>query len=58
MNSKNILIIISILAFSASIAMYKMSKNSHTTEMENYWWIPLPVALICLVIANAKKKEG
>jgi hypothetical protein len=54
--NKNALYIIAILACAAAIGMKVMAKNSRTTELENYWWIPLPVALICLVIAGARKQ--
>ncbi len=55
--NKNILYVLAVLAISAAIAMKVMSRNSHTTELSTYWWIPLPVALICLIAAGAKDKR-
>ncbi len=51
--------IVGLLAVIASIVMYKMGKNSsHLSELKNFWWYPLPLAVICFLIAGAKKKEG
>ena len=47
------------IAVIASIVMYKMGKNSsHLSELKDFWWYPLPLAVICFLIAGAKKKEG
>lgn len=56
MNKKNILVIIGILAIVASIVMKVMGRNSHLTELQDYWWYPLPLALICFLVAGAGKK--
>jgi hypothetical protein len=53
--NKNVLLVIAVLAIAASIAMKVMAKNSHLTELATYWWIPLPLALICLILASTKK---
>jgi hypothetical protein len=55
--NKNFLNIVGILAIAASIAMKVMSRGSHLTELASYWWIPLPLALICFIAAAAPKKE-
>jgi hypothetical protein len=55
--NKTVLLVIAILAIAASIAMKVMAKSSHLTELDSYWWIPLPLALICLVIAASKKNN-
>lgn len=53
---KKVLSIVGGLAVIASIAMYFVGKkSSHLSELEQYWWIPLPVALICFVLASNKK---
>ena len=58
MNKKMVFGIIGILAVIASVVMYKMGKNSsHLSELKNFWWYPLPLAVICFLIAGAKKKE-
>ena len=47
------------IAVIASIVMYRMGKNSsHLSELKDFWWYPLPLAVICFLIAGAKKKEG
>ena len=57
MNKKAVFGIIGILAILASVVMYWMGKNSsHLSELSNYWWYPLPLALICFLIAAAGKK--
>jgi len=58
MNKKNILVIVGILAIIASIVMNRMGNDSHLTELKDYWWYPLPLALICFLAAGAKKKDG
>jgi len=58
MNKKNILVAIGVLAIIASIVMNRMGNDSHTTELKQFWWYPLPLALICFLAAGAKKKEG
>ncbi len=58
MNKKIIFGAVGILAIVASVVMYKMSRNSHTTELKDYWWIPLPLGFLCLIIANSKKEKG
>ena len=58
MNKKNILVIIGLLAIIASVVMYKMGDSSHLTELKQFWWYPLPLALICFIVAGTKKKTG
>lgn len=53
--SKKVFMVIGILAVTASVAMYVIGKDSsHLSELKDYWWAPLPVALICLVLAGKK----
>lgn len=59
MNKKIFFGIVGLLAVIASIVMYRMGKNSsHLSELKNFWWYPLPLAVICFLIAGTKKKEG
>lgn len=53
-----VLVIIGLLGIVASVVMYKMSKESHTTELKDFWWIPLPLALVCFLAAGVDKKAG
>ena len=55
--NKNVLYIVAVLAIAVSIALKVMSRNGRTTELASYWWIPLPVALICLIAAEMGKKK-
>ena len=55
--NRTVLLVIAVLALTASIGMKVMAKDSHLTELADYWWIPLPLALICLIVANAPKKQ-
>lgn len=51
--------IIAVLAIIASIAMYMVGSNSgHLSELKDFFWVPLPLAAICLFIAFGKKKEN
>ncbi|HEU0035314.1 MAG TPA: hypothetical protein VFQ53_32050 [Kofleriaceae bacterium] len=60
MAKKIILLVVALLGFGASLFMYR---NGHTnpawSEMKGVWWIPLPLAIICLVLGllpGAKRK--
>lgn len=59
MNKKIFFGIVGLLAVIASIVMYRRGKNSsHLSGLKNFWWYPLPLAVICFLIAGTKKKEG
>ena len=53
--NKTLLLMLAVLAVAASIGMKVMSKDSHLTELADFWWTPLPLALILLLLANKKK---
>jgi hypothetical protein len=54
--SKRVLSIIGLLAVVASIVMYMVGKDSsHLSELKDFWWAPLPIALICFLAASKKK---
>lgn len=55
--NKTFLLILAVIAIAASVGMKIMSKDSAMTELKDFWWIPLPLALILLVLANKKSKE-
>ena len=55
MNKKSVFYILGVLCIVASIAMYMIGKNSsHLSELKDFWWVPLPLAAIALLIANKK----
>jgi hypothetical protein len=55
MNKKSLFYILGVLCIVASAAMYFIGKNSsHLSELSDFWWIPLPLAAIALLIANKK----
>ena len=58
MNKKTVFGVIGALAVIAAIVMYKVGRNSsHLSELKNFWWYPLPLAVFCfLVAANPGKK--
>jgi hypothetical protein len=55
--SKTVLYIVAVVAIAAAIAMKVMAKDSHLTELSSYWWIPLPLALICVIGAGTMGKR-
>ncbi len=58
MNKKAFFGIIGVLAIIASVVMYLMGKNSsHLSELKDFWWYPLPLAVICFLIAAAPGKK-
>lgn len=58
MNKKVVFGVIGILAVIASIVMYRMGKNSsHLSELKDFWWYPLPLAVICFLVAATPGKK-
>jgi hypothetical protein len=58
MNKQSVLIVVGLLALVASVAMYVIGGNSsHLTELKQFWWIPLPIAIICFVAAGSSKRK-
>jgi len=54
--NKKALSAIGLLAIIASLAMFVIgNNNNHLTELKEYWWAPLPIALICFLVASKKK---
>lgn len=59
MNKKTVFGVIGILAVIASIVMYKVGKNSsHLSELKDFWWYPLPLAVLCFLGAAAPNKKS
>lgn len=57
--NKTFLLILGFLALAASVAMRILgNKSSHLSELQQYWWIPLPLALLCFLGAGKKPKSG
>ena len=59
MNKKAVFGVIGVLALIASAVMYKVGRSSsNLSELKDFWWYPLPLAVICFLVAVSKKKEG
>jgi CDP-diglyceride synthetase len=59
MNKKTVFGIIGALAIIAAALMYKVGKSSsHLSELKSFWWVPLPLALICLLVAGSAKPKA
>ncbi len=59
MNKKNVLSIIAVLALVASAVMYKVGRSSsHLSELKDFWWYPLPLAVVCLLVAGTPSKKA
>jgi len=59
MNKKVVFGVIGVLALIASAVMYKVGRSSsHLSELKDFWWYPLPLAVICFLVVGSKKKEG
>jgi hypothetical protein len=55
MNKKSLFYILGVLCLVASAAMYFIGKeSSHLSELQDFWWIPLPFGALALMIANRK----
>jgi hypothetical protein len=59
MNKKVVFGTIGVLALIASLVMYKVgSSSSHLSELKDFWWVPLPLAVICLLVAASAKPKA
>lgn len=55
---KKIAPILSALCIIASIAMYAIGSNSnHLSELKDFFWLPIPLAVICLAITFIGKDK-
>ena len=56
MNKKTIYSILGSLCIIAAIAMYTIGKgSSHLSELKDFWWMPLPLGAILLLLASRSK---
>ena len=56
MLKRKFLFVIAGLCILASVLMYFIGKNSsHLSELKDFWWMPLPLAAICYLLALNKK---
>lgn len=59
MNKKTVFGILGVLALAASAGMYVVGNNSsHLSELKDFWWIPAPLGIICLLVAGASKPKA
>jgi len=55
MNNKKLFYVLGVLCIIAAAAMYFIGKgSSHLSELSDYWWIPLPLGALLLLLANKK----
>jgi hypothetical protein len=58
MNKKTLFIVIGLLCLVASLVMNQVGKrSSHLSELKDFWWAPLPLALLCLLAAFSQKPK-
>jgi hypothetical protein len=56
MNKKTVLAVVAVLAIVAAVVMYRTGhRSSHLSELKNFWWMPLPLAALCLLATGSKK---
>jgi hypothetical protein len=56
MDKKRLLYLLGLLCLAASAAMYFIGSNSgHLSELKDFWWMPLPLGIIALLVANRGK---
>jgi hypothetical protein len=57
MNKKSLWTILGVLSLAASAAMYFIGKSSsHLSELKDFWWVPLPLAALSLLLATKAKQ--
>ncbi|MBL0145498.1 MAG: hypothetical protein IPP48_06790 [Chitinophagaceae bacterium] len=55
MNKKSLFSVLAVLCIVASVAMYMIGKNSsHLSELKDFWWMPLPLGAISLLLASKR----
>lgn len=58
MSRKTIYAILALLFITASVVMYVVGKeSSHLSELKDFWWYPLPLAILCAIGAAAPNKK-
>jgi hypothetical protein len=56
MNKKRIYSLLALLCIAAAIIMYMVGKkSSHLSELYDYFWLPLPLGAIFLLLASRSK---
>jgi hypothetical protein len=56
MNRKKLYSLLALLCIAAALVMYTVGKNSsHLTELYDYFWLPLPLGAIFLLLASRVK---
>jgi hypothetical protein len=56
MNKKALFLILACLCIAASILMYVVGNNNdHLTELKDFWWMPLPLGGLLLLLAARTK---
>ena len=59
MNKKAVFGTIGALALIAAAAMYKVgNSSSHLSELKDFWWVPVPLAAICFLVAGTAKPKA
>jgi hypothetical protein len=55
MKKKSLFYALGLLCIVASVTMYMVGKtSSHLSELKDFWWIPLPLAAIALLLASKR----
>lgn len=55
MNKRKIFYLLGALCLVAAAAMYFIGKDSsHLSELKDFWWMPLPLGALLLLLANKK----
>jgi hypothetical protein len=55
MNKRSLFYALGLLCIVASVAMYMIGKNSsHLSELKDFWWVPLPLGAISLLLASKR----
>lgn len=56
MNKKTIYGALGVLCIAAAVAMYMIGKDSsHLSELKDFWWMPLPLGALLLLLASRTK---
>ncbi len=56
MKKKTVFIIVAVLCFVAAFVMWNFRNDSHLSELGDFAWVPVPLGIICILLAAKSKK--
>lgn len=58
MNKKKIFLVLGALCIAASVIMYSLRNDSHLSELGDFFWAPLPLAILFNILGLKKDQTN